>query len=440
MSAREDWPLRPLRDITTKIGSGATPRGGQDAYAQVGVALIRSMNVYDFSFDTEGLARIDPEQARGLEGVTVFPDDVLLNITGASVARCCMVPRAILPARVNQHVAIVRLDSRKADPRFVLYAINSSVYKARLLSLAQGGATREALTKGTIEAFEVPCPAVATQRRIAGILSAYDDLIENCQRRIRILEDMARGLYREWFVHFRFPGADAQPRVDSPPGPIPQGWHVSTIGALTSKIGSGSTPRGGKDVYERAGISLIRSLNVYDYRFEPANLAFINDEQALTLRNVELREGDVLLNITGASVARCCLTPSYALPARVNQHVAIVRTDPQLANPFFVLDSINNEQNKQRLLGLAQGGATREALTKETIANFALIVPSVKLMQRYEFIASPIHQQRETLARRVANLHRTRDLLLPRLLSGQIDVGAAESMAGAEATEPAAAA
>ena len=194
---------------------------------------------------------------------------------------------------------------------------------------------------------------------------------------------------------------------------------------MTNKIGSGSTPRGGKDVYETAGISLIRSLNVYDYRFEPSNLAFINDEQASMLRNVEVREGDVLLNITGASVARCSLAPSAALPARVNQHVAIVRADPQRANPFFVLDSINNEQNKRRLLGLAQGGATREALTKETIANFALIVPPMHLMDRYQSAASGIHQQREVLARKVANLRRTRDLLLPRLLSGQIEVGVA---------------
>ena len=340
----------------------------------------------------------------------------------------------------NQRLGLVQVrDPHRTDTRFLYYLFNHRPIRQQIRGSASGTKIRHT-SPSRIADVKALVPQVAVQRRIASILAAYDTLIENCQRRIRILEDMARGLYREWFVHFRFPGADALPRVDSQLGPIPQGWHVSTIGALTSKIGSGSTPRGGKDVYERAGISLIRSLNVYDYRFEPANLAFINDEQASTLRNVELRERDVLLNITGASVARCCLTPSYALPARVNQHVAIVRTDPQLANPFFVLDSINNEQNKQRLLGLAQGGATREALTKETIANFALIVPSVKLMQRYEFIASPIHQQRETLARRVANLRRTRDLLLPRLLSGQIGVGVAESMAGAEAPEPAAAA
>jgi type I restriction enzyme S subunit len=116
-----------------------------------------------------------------------------------------------LPARVNQHVAIVRVRPDVADARFVLYCINSLHFKSRLLALAQGGATREALTKTTIEDFEVLQPPLLILQRIAGILSAYDELIENSQRRIKILEAMARALYREWFVYFRFPGHENHP-------------------------------------------------------------------------------------------------------------------------------------------------------------------------------------------------------------------------------------
>jgi type I restriction enzyme S subunit len=152
------WPLKRLKDITSKIGSGATPRGGKNAYRLDGISLIRSLNVHDFRFTEEDLAFIGDEQAAELDNVTVQKDDILLNITGASVARCCLTNPKFLPARVNQHVAIVRVRPVAADARFVLYCINSPHFKSRLLALAQGGATREALTKTTIEDFEVCQP------------------------------------------------------------------------------------------------------------------------------------------------------------------------------------------------------------------------------------------------------------------------------------------
>lgn len=164
-----------LKEITTKIGSGATPKGGKESYKSSGITLIRSLNVYDFNFEYEGLAFIDESQAQKLSNVEVKQNDILLNITGASVARCCIVPSNILPARVNQHVAIVRINSLLANPYYVYYSINSNQYKKHLLALAQGGATREALTKDTISNFEICLPSLHTQNKIASILSALTD-------------------------------------------------------------------------------------------------------------------------------------------------------------------------------------------------------------------------------------------------------------------------
>src|SRR5262245_50291227 len=112
-----------LSEITTKIGSGATPRGGQETYTNSGISLVRSKNLFDNRFDWRGLAHIDDEQARQLDGVALEADDVLINITGASVARCCSVPSAVLPGRVNQHVAIIRADRAKAIPKFIEYSL-----------------------------------------------------------------------------------------------------------------------------------------------------------------------------------------------------------------------------------------------------------------------------------------------------------------------------
>jgi type I restriction enzyme S subunit len=322
-------------------------------------------------------------------------------------------------AMLVQRCARLRSNNGRLDQNFLRFVIGGPGFENYVKPITTGVNVPHISGQQILD-FEFTLPPLSVQRRIAGILSAYDELIENSQRRIRILESMARALYREWFVQFRFPGNEKLPLVASPLGDIPQGWEVTTLRAVTTKIGSGATPRGGKDAYKTEGIHLIRSLNIYDYSFEFDNLAFIDEQQAAELDNVTVEENDILLNITGASVARCALVLSYLLPARVNQHVAIVRTDPTKASPFYVLDAINSDQRKQQLLAFAQGGATREALTKDTVSNFEIILPPPPLMKRYDAIARGIHKQREVLLRQIQNLRRTRDLLLPRLLSGEV--------------------
>jgi hypothetical protein len=152
------------------------------------------------------------------------------------------------------------------------------------------------------------------------------------------------------------------------------------------------------------------------------NLAFIDDDQAAQLSHVTVEPRDILLNITGASVARCCMVPERHLPARVNQHVMIIRVDATLADPSFVLCAINSDQRKRQLLSYAQVGATREALTKETITNFEIVLPDEKLLRQFSEVARAINQQRAVLAHQNADLRAARDLLLPRLMSGEIAV------------------
>jgi type I restriction enzyme, S subunit len=305
-------------------------------------------------------------------------------------------------------------DPDKADVRFIKYYID--ILKLGMQSISRG-TTQDNMSVEKLMSFDFNVPDLPTQRKIAGILSAYDDLIENNLRRIKILEQMAQSLYREWFAHFRFPGHESAKFVDSELGQLPKGWGVSDLEKVTTKIGSGATPRGGKDSYKTDGITLIRSMNIYDYSFEFDNLAFIDPKQAAQLDNVSVEAQDVLLNITGASVCRCAMVPSYLLPARVNQHVAIIRANTELVDPHFLLDSINSEQNKRTLFSLAQGGATREALTKETICRFQILLPPRDLVFRYGRIAGAMHTQREGLQRKNQTLRQTRDLLLPKLLS-----------------------
>jgi type I restriction enzyme S subunit len=139
---KKNWKIIKLSESCSKIGSGATPTGGKEAYLKSGpISLIRSQNVLDFSFTKNGLAFISPEQAYELKNVTIEEDDVLLNITGDSVARVCKVPKDLIPARVNQHVAIIRPQKDKIDSDYLKYYLLEPSFKGYLLGLASSGAT-----------------------------------------------------------------------------------------------------------------------------------------------------------------------------------------------------------------------------------------------------------------------------------------------------------
>lgn len=154
-----------LGDHCDKIGSGATPRGGKETYLSDGpYTLIRSQNVHNHGFEFAGLAYIDDEQARKLNSAAVREGDVLINITGDSVARACQVHPNVLPARVNQHVAIIRPRSTEIDPVFLRYWLVIPAVQAHLLGLASAGATRSALTKAMLEGLQIPTVPLREQR------------------------------------------------------------------------------------------------------------------------------------------------------------------------------------------------------------------------------------------------------------------------------------
>jgi type I restriction enzyme S subunit len=311
------------------------------------------------------------------------------------------------------NTALYVIDFKGNHPKFTAYFLKNVLRDYQSDKAAVPGVDRNVLHELTVH-----CPDVASQERVAVLLSAYDDLIENNRRRMALLEESARLLYREWFVHLRYPGHEHTHIVDG----LPEGWHRLPLCKITTKIGSGATPRGGDASYLDEGITLIRSLNVYDDRFDDDGLAFIGEEQAAALAGVSVESRDILLNITGASVTRCCMAPERYLPARVNQHVMIIRVDPAEASPFFVHAAINSDERKRQLLSYAQKGSTREALTKEMIAAFEITLPSGVLMRQFGENVATSFDQRENLALQNHKLKAARDLLLPRLMSGEISV------------------
>ncbi|HCT3316451.1 hypothetical protein ACL1HT_06335 [Corynebacterium striatum] len=183
-----------LKDLTTKIGSGSTPRGGKSAYIDSGIPIIRSQNIIDLSFHESGLAFISEEQARAMEGVSVHLNDVLLNITGDSTARVAIWNRR-QQARVNQHVAIIRANPDQLDPYWLMYWLYSPEVKQHLLMLASSGASRAALTKGMLEQLELPDFSVRQQQSISAPLRALDDKITANVRVLATANELVKNLY-----------------------------------------------------------------------------------------------------------------------------------------------------------------------------------------------------------------------------------------------------
>jgi len=192
------YPVFKLKDISKKIGSGFTPRGGGSNYIKDGIAFIRSMNIYNNTFKKENLTYIDEFVADQLSSVEIFSRDLLLNITGASVARCCTVPNDILPARVNQHVCIIR--QCNVPSIFLEYCLTNESYQEYLLLLSKkNGATREALTKTQVENLEVILPPLIEINRFVKTEHQINKLKSDVQKSIDETQLLMDSLMQEYF-------------------------------------------------------------------------------------------------------------------------------------------------------------------------------------------------------------------------------------------------
>ena len=234
-----EW--KALSSITSKIGSGSTPRGGNSVYSDSGISFIRSQNVLDMDFSTENLAFINDNQAEKLNNVIVEKNDILLNITGDSIARCTVVPEEILPARVNQHVSIIRCKNTE-ESKYVMYYLQ--YMKKYLLQISKVGGTRNALTKEAIG--KLPIKLSDDCNKISKILDNIDQKIQINNQINQELEDMAKTLYDYWFVQFDFPDQNGKPYKSSGgkmvyhpelKREIPEGWGVARLGELQITTG-----------------------------------------------------------------------------------------------------------------------------------------------------------------------------------------------------------
>lgn len=361
------WETRKLDDICNLITCGVAKR---PEYVKSGVPFLSSLNVKVNRFILKSYKQISADEHQQLTKHNKPEIGDILYTRVGSFGEAAVVD---FDFDFSIFVSLTLIKPKKdiVDSRYLMWHLNSPKVR-KFASSNTSGIGVQNLNVGVVREYEIPLPPLPIQKRIAEILDAADALKRKDQQLLKIYDELAQAIFIDMF---------------GDPVKNEKSWEVKTLKYCTDKIGSGSTPTGGKAAYKTSGVSLIRSMNVYDFSFKWKNLAFIDEKQALKLNNVTVRSKDVLFNITGASVCRCSIVPEEILPARVNQHVAIIRTKNQLLNPIFLNHLLVSDRVKGRLLGIGVGGgAVMEAITKDQLEDLNIIVPPIEKQNHFEEI------------------------------------------------------
>lgn len=445
-----------LKDLCLKIGSGATPRGGNNVYLDKGnYTLIRSQNIYNEGFSEHGIVYISDSDAKKLDNVSVEENDVLINITGDSVARVTLPDNRYLPARVNQHVAILRANPEKLDFQFLKYSLIEKSMQEYLLTLASSGATRNALTKGMLENIEIKLPSLDEQKRVSGLLSKFDQKIQLNTQINQTLEQIAQALFKSWFVDFDPVRAKVQALSDglsleqaelaamqaisgktpeeltalSQTQPeryaelaetakafpcemvevdgveVPKGWELSTIGDCYDVV-MGQSPKGETYNENKQGMLFYQGRAEFGWRF-PTPRLFTTDPKRIAEQNSILMSVRAPVGDINIALEKCCIGRGLA---------ALQHKSKSLSFGLYQIQSIKSE------LDLFNGeGTVFGSINQANLKNIQIINPDEKFIQLFEKYLSSCDSK--IMNNEIENnaLKEIRDLLLPRLLSGDFN-------------------
>ena len=404
---RSEWVPTKL-DALGYVGRGRSrhrPRnaeflyGGPHPFFQTGDVKAANFYLKDYTqtYSDEGLAQSKLWQ----------PGTLCITIA-ANIAESAILG---IPGCFPDSVVGFIPDPNKADVRFIKYYLE--VLKLQMQNVSKG-TTQDNLSLDKLLSFDFLVPALAIQCRIAGILSAYDDLIENCQRRIQILEEMARSLYREWFVSFRYPGHESVPLVPSALGEIPQGWAVQPVQFFGNVI-TGKTPSKANALFYGDDVPFIKTPDMHGNMFVLSTGESLSQAGANSQNNKTLPVGSICVSCIGTIGVVSITTEKCQTNQQINS-VVLTTNESREFLYFRLLDA------KQHLENLGANGATMGNVNKGKFEAMGIITPTAALIDDFHKMVEPTFQAIHTLSRQMANLRQTRDLLLPRLMSGQLEV------------------
>ena len=402
------WIKKPLGDVAEVI-SGYAFKSSE--FREEGIPVVKIKNIRIGFVDLSDADCVDEKYLSIHERYHVQRGDVLISLTGSHITQpnsvvgrvarhTAELPRCLLNQRAGK---VIIKDRSRCDPRFLFYVLSEQETLHAIAMKAHGAASQANVSPSQVESIEIPLPSLPVQQRIAGILAAYDELIENNQRRILILEDMARSLYREWFVNFRYPSHESVPLVDSFLGPIPQGWYVKKLKEICN-LTMGSSPK--SEFYNETGEGQPFHQGVTNFGDR-----FPTDRLFCTVEGRIAEAGDILFSVR-APVGRMNITDKKII---IGRGLSAIRH--KAGHQAFLWEQLRSKFTEDDMMG---NGAIFASVTKDDMQGIELLCPTEQVVQNATRYFEPLHTEVEVLIKQAANLRRTRDLLLPRLLSGQV--------------------
>lgn len=399
------WTTVKIGDLG-RIVTGKTPPTKQRQYYDGEYPFITPSDLDYDSFRVTDTATTLSDEARSKFPNQFLPENAVIFTCIASVGKIGITTTDSL---TNQQInSIVVSDDH--DWRFVYYLLRQE--SSRIQGMCSGVAV-PIINKGDFENVKVKVPNdLTTERHLASILSAYDELIENNRRRIQLLEQAARLLYKEWFVHLRFPGHERIPVTNG----MPEGWKRKSLGEVLVYLESGGRPKGGA---KEEGIPSIGAENVigigqYDYAKEK----YVSEEYFGTMRKGVVRSRDVVVYKDGANIGRS----SYfgdGFPHKqcaVNEHVFILRAVPEVGQNLLYF-WVAQDETRQHIANL-NANTAQPGISQGKMKTLTFPQPQQAIARLFNETVEPVVRQIFLLAREKRMLSHARDLLLPRLMKG----------------------
>ena len=400
-----EWKQCTVGDVCEVFdGPHATPPQSNDGPIYLGIPSIRS----DGSIDYENSKRISYENyPKWTKRVTPQENDVVFSYE-ANLESYARIP-AGFEGCLGRRMAIMRPDPSAIDARFLYYYTQSPAWKAVIASRTVLGATVNRIPIATFPEFPLRLPSLPAQKRIAGVLSAYDKLIENNRRQIKLLEEAAQRLYKEWFVDLRFPGHETTPIHNG----VPEGWKRTTVGQSSSLVSRGVTPAYADDSNELVlGQRCVRN-NLVD-------LSFARHHKPKKPNEKWLKKWDVLINSTGTrSLGR---TAQFWLDNNnvvVDSHITIIRAQQREVAAYLGQWAFSNEA---MLEALHTGSTGQTELPRDRVANCHILIPDNDLLDLFYTLIEPMTMRIVAAQQQIVAAREARDRLLPKLMSGEIEV------------------
>lgn len=402
-----EWRNVAVEALCSRVTSGGTPsRKRTDFYAEEGIPWVKSQELIGARIAVTE-EHISEAGLKGSSAKLLPPDTVLLAMYGANVGQLGWLG---VEATVNQAICAMVCDPEVTDSRFLYYALAGA--RATLIGKAHGAAQQN-LSQQLIKPFELAVPDLATQQRVGDILRSIDDLIENNRRRAEVLEEMARATYREWFVKFRYPGHADVPMVDSTLGPIPKGWSVRPVRELSAVVVRGISPKYAED----GGWVVLNQKCIRDGR---VSLGPSRRQERAVSDVKRIRSGDVLINSTGVgTLGRVALYRGPSQGVTVDSHVTICRPAEAAFSHWFAMSMLARKGEIERL---GTGATGQTELRKSDVELLELVRPVAPVANAFAAVVRPMLEQVDALLANSETLSRLRDHLLPKLVTGQIDV------------------